>query len=146
MVLKIFKFFDFYGESVKFTVFKNDVHKTHFGGLFSILVILSIICSCVYFGKDFYMRTNPYFNQQMFRLPNYPVLNINNSNFLIGFNFVYANISIDMGILTTMKRNYSLIGIDYKIDDSTSRDINESLDNTLMLTAFYLNKILTFIL
>ena len=295
MVLKIFKFFDLYGESVKFTVFKNDVYKTHVGGLFSILAILSIICSCVYFGKDFYMRTNPYFSQQMFTLPNYQILNINNSNFFIGFNFVYgnessvdisqyldinigsvnglstnngfnyspvikinysncsnfndfdliksynlsfsknlqclnitntkiggywdnkeinylsiwvskcsnridckndtdlknllkegiafsittlhlytdftqkdqilrpnfkyfetsldfnfkkekrifyksANISTDMGILTTMKRNYSLIGIDYDRDDFTSRDINDSNDNIFMESLFYLGQ------
>ena len=90
MVLKIFKLLDCYGTSIQFTAFRKDVHKTPIGGLFSILSILCIICSTAYFGKDFYSRTNPYFTRHNFILQNYPFMNLNNSNFIIGFGIVDA--------------------------------------------------------
>ena len=90
MLINFFKLFDLYGTSVQFTVFKNELHKTEVGGLLSILSILSIICSIIYFGKDFYSRDKPNFINQALILPLYPTVIINNSNFYLPLSITNA--------------------------------------------------------
>ena len=59
MVRKLLKFIDLYGKTSQFTIFRKDVHKTEFGGLLSLLSIISMIFSIISFGKNFYQRKNP---------------------------------------------------------------------------------------
>ena len=94
MVLDLFKVCDLYGKTFQFTVFKKELYKTEFGGLLSILSILSIMCSIIYFGKDFFYRQNPNYIYQASTLPSYPIVNIDNSNFYLSLSIQDFNANI----------------------------------------------------
>ena len=55
------KLFDLYGTTSQFTFVHNSEHKTNFGGTMSIFTVIAIIWSMIYFGNNFYQRTNPNF-------------------------------------------------------------------------------------
>ena len=140
MILKIFKLLDNYGTSIQFTAFRKDVHKTPIGGLFSILAFLSIICSSAYFGKDFYSRTNPYFTRQKFILQNYPFMNLNNSNFIMGFGIVDGHLNpvnyneffdIKISYKKYLKTNFSFGNIIESSDCSNFNDFDLVKNNNL---------------
>ena len=55
------KLFDLYGTTSQFTFVHNSEHKTNFSGTMSIFTVIAIIWSMIYFGNNFYQRTNPNF-------------------------------------------------------------------------------------
>ena len=75
-----FKFYDFYGTTSQFSFLQKSQHKTNFGGIMSILSLISIILSSIYFGKNFYQRTNPNLIYQRLFEKNQTNFIINNSN------------------------------------------------------------------
>ena len=83
MVRKLLKFIDLYGKTSQFTIFRKDVHKTEFGGLLSLLSIISMIFSIISFGKNFYQRKNPNYIYQRVTTKDYTNYIIDNTNFFI---------------------------------------------------------------
>ena len=77
------KLFDIYGTTSQFTFLRKDLHKTNIGGLLSILTIISIIDSAIYFGYNFYQRTSPYFTYERGFEENQTNYIINNSNLYV---------------------------------------------------------------
>jgi len=50
---------DLYGSLFNFTINREEKFKTNMGAFLSILTYLLIITTSIFFGKDFYNRTNP---------------------------------------------------------------------------------------
>ena len=85
MVLDTLKALDFYGTISHFNTFKKTDHKTHFGGLLSILTIFAMINSSVYFGKNFFYRLNPNYLHERKVQANPIMYPMNNSNLFLAF-------------------------------------------------------------
>ena len=85
MVLDTLKALDFYGTISHFNTFKKTDHKTHFGGLLSILTIFAMIDAFVYFGKNFFYRLNPNYLHERKVQANPIMYPMNNSNLFLAF-------------------------------------------------------------
>ena len=75
-----FKFFDIYGTPFQFTFLRKDLHKTHVGGLLSFLRFITIIESTIYFGKNFFNKTNPNYIYKRLTVNNQSNYIVNNTN------------------------------------------------------------------
>ena len=85
MVLDTLKAIDFYGNTSHFNTFGKSKHKTHFGGLLSILTILAMINASVYFGNNFFYRLNPNYIFERINQANPIMYEMNNSNLFLAF-------------------------------------------------------------
>ena len=81
---------DFMGTDFKFTV-DREKYKTGLGGLFSILLVVSALVSCWYFGQDIYVRRNPFYLSKMNYWNQYPNQALDNSNFIFAVAIQDAN-------------------------------------------------------
>ena len=50
---------DIFGTNFNFTIFKQERFKTFFGGLLSLLSLGISVIFTIFFGRDFFYRTNP---------------------------------------------------------------------------------------
>ena len=76
---------DIFGHDFNFSVFNKKQHRTYVGGILSLLTICCTFVSTLYFGKDFYFRTNPMIVNDRIQYPTYPQYKIDSSNFVFGF-------------------------------------------------------------
>jgi hypothetical protein len=85
------KYIDLYGIPCNFTLFNETLTRSTFGGLMTILTIISFVLSFLYFSKDFYLRINPNLLVQHEILPTFPSYNITNDEIFLSLNFVDNN-------------------------------------------------------
>ena len=85
MLLNFIKKIDLYGSPYSFTVFKNTTYNTVIGGIITILTVLLYVFCFYYFGKDFYMRKNPGFLNQITTLKNYVNYTLFKDDLLLAF-------------------------------------------------------------
>jgi len=71
---------DLIGKDFKFKI-NRDKYRTSLGGVISIMLILSIIIACGYFGQDIYFHHNPNYYQKQQLVERYPIQPLSNSNF-----------------------------------------------------------------
>ena len=85
---------DIFGHYFNFTIFNKVTHRTYVGGILSILTICTTLASTLYFGKDFWFKTNP--NTYIDRIQNldYPKYLINESNLVVGFRVEDSNLNL----------------------------------------------------
>ena len=85
---------DIFGHYFNFTIFNKVTHRTYVGGILSILTICTTLASTLYFGKDFWFKTNP--NTYIDRIQNldYPKYIINESNLVVGFRVEDSNLNL----------------------------------------------------
>ena len=76
---------DMFGHIFNFTVFNKRTHRTYVGGILTILTICCTFASTLYFGKNFWFKTNPNTNNDRIQYLSYPKYIINKSNFMFGF-------------------------------------------------------------
>jgi len=82
-VIDLLKRIDLYGSPYHFTVFNNQVYKTHIGGFITILTLIGYIICFWYFGNDFYSRENPKYLNERINLPVYPNYTLNRDDLMI---------------------------------------------------------------
>ena len=147
---KILENIDIYGQKFNFTVYNKLEHKTYIGGILTILTIFFIYETFVFFGKDFYLRTNPDFKNDRVQLLNYPLYNLSSNNFMFGFrvedinrNFwneshyfsfkvVYNNITISQAPNGTYFQTGNTINLDYSLCDKnilTNLNFSDLIDS-----------------
>lgn len=80
------KSLDFLGNTVNFKVQSEDTYKTKVGGLLTILIFLSWIFLFIFFGQNFFNKTNPTGYSQLIPInENDKKLNLTEFNFLLGY-------------------------------------------------------------
>ena len=83
--MKVLEAIDIYGVPFNFTINNKLQHTTYIGGLLTIITIICLLESVVYFGQDFYLRQNPLFFNSRTQLQNYPIYDLTSDNFMFGF-------------------------------------------------------------
>jgi hypothetical protein len=79
--MKLLQSIDLFGQKVKIYVGKKEVHNSAFGGLLTLLMLLSLSIFTWLIGKDLIERKNPLSYQQSLLTTKYPIINLPHSLF-----------------------------------------------------------------
>ena len=85
------KLIDVFGNDFKLNLGGIEKHKSLFGGIFSLLLIFTIVILTWYFGQDIYLRENPTYISKTVLKTETPMLTLNSSVFSYAYRFEDAN-------------------------------------------------------
>lgn len=83
--MKTLRHLDIFGNMFNFTINKELKYRTNMGALFSIITLFVIIITCIFFGADFYYRTNPKVLSQITVPENHTMINLTTKNLTISW-------------------------------------------------------------
>jgi hypothetical protein len=121
--MKFLQSIDLFGEKVKIYIGQKEVHNSAFGGILTLLMLLSIIIFSWLIGKDLVNKQNPLSYQQSLITERYPLINITSSTFPFGLTVA----SMD-GVLL---KNDSIFTLDVSLYNFKTNENN----------SFYLDKL-----
>ena len=89
MLLKLKKYItkqDKFGSQIKFAFKKNQIHRTFYGGIFTLFSYILIILVSFYFGQDLWIRSNPntVFSEEIVDMPERFDINHESLSFVFG--------------------------------------------------------------
>lgn len=82
---------DIFGDKFTFSSFGKSHFKTTFGGLATLIIVVTTIVIGLLWGQDFYQRKNPYAVTKQVIKDSYEFINLTNSNFTLAFRFENSN-------------------------------------------------------
>jgi len=85
------EYLDLYRSPINLRFKYKEEYSTNEGILVSIFTIMAILFSVFYFGKNIYLRQDPYVIFRIERLLTHPEIIINNNNFLFGIYLSQGN-------------------------------------------------------
>lgn len=123
---------DFLGSTHSLTINKNPIFQNYFGGLISILVIISTVSSAIYFGKDIWERKNSIVNTSFEGDPSPSQLKLDKERWDFFFGLQYKNkLFIDDSIYTVKSRLFTYTSEkgfefqDFKTEACTEKSFTE---------------------